>query len=125
MAEIVFTVAVNADRQELGTIEPKDSLGNLANVDPAGFVKETSEPDGADVVLDPRGSTLDVIVKPGATIGGTTNVKGYIDADSGEGVKRIDITFAITTIAAEAVGAAFTSRGSEVLNAEVPPPVEG
>jgi len=116
MAEVVFTVAVNADKQELGTLTPMDSLGNAAVVDAAGFVKESA--DGtADVILDPRGTTLDIIVKPGE-VGVTSQVKGYIDADTGEGVKRIDVTFAITTIAAEATGASFVSRGSEALGAE-------
>lgn len=123
MAQIVFTVAVNIDRQELGTIVPLDSQGNPAQVDAAGFVKESAE--GADVITDPRGGTLDLIVKPGTEVGATGTVSGYIDADTGEGVKRIDVTFAVTTIAAEATGASFSSRGSEALGAEVTePPVE-
>lgn len=116
MAEIVFAVVVNADKQELGTITPLDSLGNPAVVDAAGFVKESTD-GAADVVIDPRGTTLDIIVKPGET-GVTSQVKGYIDADQGEGVKRIDITFAVTTIAAEATGANLVSRGTEALGAE-------
>lgn len=123
MAEIVFTGSVNAGKQDLGTITPVDVDGNPATVDAAGFVKESIDGDG-DVILDPRGSTLDVIVKPG-TVGTTTTVKGYIDADLGEGVKRIDISFVTTTIAAEATGANLVSRGTETLGAEVTPPVEG
>lgn len=118
MAKIVFIASINEDRQSLNTIVPLDSKGRPAQVD-GGFNKEGAEGGDANVIADPRSTNpLDIIVKPGNEVGATTTVSGYIDADMGEGVKRLDIDIVITTIAAEAVGATLTSRGDEPLGAE-------
>lgn len=121
MAALVFALTVNDGTQSLHTIVPTDINGNPASVDVAGFVKETSEPDGSNVVIDPRdpNGNLNIIAKHGVAVGSTTQVSGYIDADTGEGVKRIDVIFAITTIPAEAVGATLTNRGVEPAGAEL------
>lgn len=121
MAALVFALTLNDGTQSLHTIVPTDVDGNPASVDAAGFVKETIEPDGSDVVIDPRdrNGNLNIIVKPGVAVGSTTQVSGYIDADTGEGLKRIDITFAITLIPKEAVGATLANRGVEPVGAEL------
>lgn len=119
MAQLVFTVVTQLSTQELSTIAPVDINGNPASVDAAGFVKETNEPGGSDVIVDPRdpNGNLNIICKPASEVG-TTTTSGYIDADTGEGVKRIDIQIVHTTIPNEATGANLVSRGSEPVGAE-------
>lgn len=114
--EVVVTKTVKADEEGTLQFVPVDQLGNPAQVD-GGLKDFTVEGGAAEFALDPNDATgLTVIVKSDLTQPAsyplTSVIRAKLDADLGEGVKPIDVTITVVTVAAEAVTAGVNDLGN-------------
>lgn len=107
--EVVFTQQVRQDEEAVVKITPRANDGSEAEAD-NGYENITVE-GGAETVLDADDATgLTVVMKSDKTateFPATSTTRGSIDADLGDGVRKINVTLITITVPKEATTVTF------------------